>query len=314
MAYPLMIDISKHQGIINWSSVKASGVTGAIIRAGYGQSTIDVHFRRNIESALAVGIKVGVYWFSYAYTNTQAIQEAQYCLKVINPYKSKITMPVFFDLEYDSMDWAKKHGVTPSKSAITSMTKAFCQAVAAAGYKAGYYLNLDYSRNHYNEAELKGYYRWYARYTSTAQTGCDLWQFSSTGRVSGISGNVDMDYLINPSMAGGSAPSPSPVKKSNDTIANEVIAGKWGNGNDRRNRLTAAGYDYRTIQNLVNQKLGGSKPATPSGSSASYYTVKRGDTLWAIAKRYGTTYQNLAKINGIANPNKIYPGQRIRVK
>lgn len=107
------------------------------------------------------------------------------------------------------------------------------------------------------------------------------------------------------------APKPSPAKKSNDTIANEVIAGKWGNGTARTNALKKAGYDPAAIQKIVNQKLGAK---TPAKTSAQYYTVKSGDTLSGIAKKYGTTYQNLAKMNGIANPNKIYPGQKIRVK
>ena len=101
-------------------------------------------------------------------------------------------------------------------------------------------------------------------------------------------------------------PQPKPASKTNDQIADEVIAGKWGNGNDRKNRLEQAGYDYNSIQNIVNQKLG--------ASQAVYYTVRSGDTLSGIASKYGTTWQKLQSMNGISNPNLIYPGQRIRVK
>ena len=94
--------------------------------------------------------------------------------------------------------------------------------------------------------------------------------------------------------------------KSNEQIAQEVLAGKWGNGNDRKNRLSAAGYDYNTIQNIVNGKSG--------ASSAQYYTVQSGDTLSGIAAKYGTSYQKVAQLNGISNPNVIYVGQRLRVK
>jgi LysM repeat protein len=97
-----------------------------------------------------------------------------------------------------------------------------------------------------------------------------------------------------------------PVRKSNDEIASEVIAGKWGDGNDRKNRLEQAGYDYNAIQNIVNQKLGASQEV--------YYTVQSGDTLSGIASRYGTTYQHIAQINGLADPNRIYAGQKIRIK
>lgn len=104
-------------------------------------------------------------------------------------------------------------------------------------------------------------------------------------------------------------PTPAPAKKSNDEIANEVLAGKWGNGDDRKRRLQAAGYDYNAIQAIVNQKAKGG-----SGGGAVYYTVKKGDTLSSIAKRYGTTYQKIAQLSGIKNPNKIFVGQRVRVK
>jgi LysM repeat protein len=99
------------------------------------------------------------------------------------------------------------------------------------------------------------------------------------------------------------------TKKSNDEIASEVIAGQWGNGNERKTRLEAAGYDYSTIQNLVNQKLNSS-----SSSSTVTYTVKSGDTLSSIASKYGTTYQKIASDNGISNPNKIYAGQVLTIK
>ncbi|MGN1153144.1 MAG: LysM peptidoglycan-binding domain-containing protein, partial [Candidatus Gastranaerophilaceae bacterium] len=110
---------------------------------------------------------------------------------------------------------------------------------------------------------------------------------------------------VNEILGTGSAP----AKKSNDEIANEVIAGKWGNGNERKARLTAAGYDYNAIQSLVNQKLNGG-----SSSNVIKYTVKSGDTLSGIAAKYGTTYQKIAADNGISNPNKIYPGQVLIIK
>ena len=97
-------------------------------------------------------------------------------------------------------------------------------------------------------------------------------------------------------------------KKSNDEIANEVIAGKWGDGNTRKSKLQAAGYDYNTIQNLVNKKLG------VTSSSKQYYTIQSGDTLSGIAAKYGTSVSQLQAWNGIKNANLIYAGQKIRVK
>ena len=101
---------------------------------------------------------------------------------------------------------------------------------------------------------------------------------------------------------------PSTSSKSIDELADEVIAGKWGNGNDRKSRLQNAGYDYNVIQDIVNKKLG-----SGNSSSSKTYTVKSGDTLSGIAAKYGTTYQEIAKKNGITNPNKIYVGQVLKI-
>ena len=96
-----------------------------------------------------------------------------------------------------------------------------------------------------------------------------------------------------------------PTTKTIDELAQEVIKGQWGNGQDRVNRLKAAGYDYNAVQNRVNEILGGKKEVT--------YTVKKGDTLTGIAKKYNTTVNSLVKKNGIKNPNKIYVGQVLKI-
>ena len=105
---------------------------------------------------------------------------------------------------------------------------------------------------------------------------------------------------VNEKLGGGSAP-----KKSITDIAKEVIAGQWGNGDDRRNRLQEAGYNYDEVQNKVNEILDANKP------KETVYVVKKGDTLSGIAAKFGTTYQAIAKKNGIKNVNKIYPGQKL---
>lgn len=106
------------------------------------------------------------------------------------------------------------------------------------------------------------------------------------------------------------APTPqpaTPTKKSNEEIAKEVLAGKWGNGAERKQRLTEAGYVYNAIQTIVN---GGVKPATPN---YTIYSVRRGDTLSGIASRFGMNYRKIASDNGISNPNKIYVGQQLKI-
>lgn len=100
--------------------------------------------------------------------------------------------------------------------------------------------------------------------------------------------------------------------KSNDEIANEVIQGKWGNGEDRKNRLNSSGYDYQTIQNLVNKKITQNNVSNELNDVIEY-TVKSGDTLSGIANKYGTTYQKIAEYNNISNPNLIFPNQKIKI-
>ena len=190
-----VIDVSEYQGDVIWPMVKEDGVIGTVIRAGYGKKNEDPKFRRNAEGAIAAGISVGIYWFSYAYTEEMARSEAVACANLIGQYKAGINMPVFFDWEYDSMNWAKKHGVTPGKDLITRMILAFCQKITELGYEAGYYLNQDYARNYVDETKLTAYKRWFAKYTVTEQKNCWLWQYTSKGRVLGISGNVDVNRL-----------------------------------------------------------------------------------------------------------------------
>jgi lysozyme len=147
--------------------------------------------------------------------------------------------------------------------------------------------------------------------------------------VNGISGNVDMDlsYVDYPSAIKGGgfngygktassskpAASTTPARKSTDEIAREVIAGNWGNGDDRKNRLTAAGYDYSAVQAKVNELLGAKKSSAPA---AVYYTVRSGDTLSGIAKKYSTSVSAIQKLNPtlIKNVNLILAGWKIRVK
>lgn len=257
-----LIDVSVHQGNIDFKKVKAAGIAGVIIRAGYGQNNIDKKFKINIKNALAAGLKVGIYWFSYAYTIEMARKEADYCLKAIKGYD--VTLPVFFDWEYDSMAYAQKHGVKCTKDLITSMGVAFLQEIKAAGYKAGYYENPDYLKNHVDQSKFKGFYFWLAHYTSKRSLICDIWQYSDKGKVDGITGYVDMNELVNTKL-------------------------------------------------IENEQEKQEKPKKTT-STTEIYIVKSGDTLSGIAKKYKTTVKKLAELNNIKNVNKIYVGQKIKLR
>lgn len=238
-----VIDVSKHQGIIDWKKVKEAGVDGVIIRAGYGNGNIDEQFYRNIQEVIANGFEhIGVYWFSYAYSLNMANNEANHLNNLVSEYKKYLDLGVYFDWEYDSMKYAKKMRITPTRELITCMNIMFCMTMNNLGYKAGYYLNEDYAKNYIDTTRLNSFRKWYARYSSKAKpVNAYLHQYSSKGHVNGIKGAVDMNKLL----------CPLSVKE----IAYEVIAGKWGNGVTRKNKLESAGYNYREVQNMVNYLL-----------------------------------------------------------
>ena len=189
------IDVSSHQGLIDWAKVKAAGIEFAIIRAGYGkyESQVDSRFEQNAFGALGVGLHVGVYWFSYATTPEEARQEAQVCAGVIEPYKGKFDFPVYFDYEYDSERYSEERGVTPTRELREALAQAFCEEIEAHGWRAGVYTNNDYLKSRWRLDVLKQWEIWLADYTGGPDVSCGMQQTSSTGTVNGISGNVDMD-------------------------------------------------------------------------------------------------------------------------
>ena len=186
------IDVSTHQGIIDWAAVKAAGIEFAIIRAGYGKNNIDKQFKRNIGECNRLGIPCGVYWFSYALTVEDARREAEYCIAAVKPYK--LDYPVVFDLEYDTVRYAKDNGVTITKALATQMVMAFCSRVEELGYYAANYMNSDYSKNMFDMGQLSRFDLWYAWYNSSCnRSDAGLWQYTNSGKVSGIAGKVDMN-------------------------------------------------------------------------------------------------------------------------
>lgn len=189
------IDVSKYQGLIYWEKVKAAGIDFAIIRAGLGKyiTQIDPRFEQNAFGALSAGLHVGVYWFSYATSPEEARQEAQVCAQVLEPYKGKFDFPVYFDYEYDSERYSKEQGITPTQELREALAEAFCTEIEAQGWRAGVYTNNDYLKNRWRLEMLKQWEIWLADYTGGPDISCGMQQTGSTGRVDGISGNVDTD-------------------------------------------------------------------------------------------------------------------------
>lgn len=312
------IDISNWQAGINLSNIAFDFL---IARATEGIGCVDKYCDGYIQQAIKLGKPFGFYHF--ARPTNDPIREADFFYSNCRGYFGK-GIPI---LDWESgntsnVAWAKRwldrvyqlSGVKPVIYMSESVVNANnWSAVAAADYGlwvAKYRDNvIDYNYNMSN-AGRKPKVKWWKFYC--------MWQWTSSGRLTGYNGNLDCDVFYGDGSTwdayvgkstSAAKPQSKPAAKTTDQLAEEVIAGLWGNGSDRKKRLTAAGYDYNAVQKAVNQKMVAKKQ-----TAHVYYAVKRGDTLSAIASKYRTTYQKLAQMNGISDPNKIYVGQKIRVK
>ena len=303
-----VIDISQYNGAVDFGNLEADGV---IIRAGfrgYGKThglNKDKSFDANLVGSLKNGFKTGVYFVTQATTESEAKEEALYVLKMVQDYS--LELPIFIDSEDANGGKGRADHGKLSVAQRTAILKAFCETVESYGYKAGVYASQSWFNNYLKVDELRAYCIWCAKYSNTEPNiACDGWQYTSTGRVNGVKGNVDISVFKDSETINDTIKDElTEPKKTNYDIAEEVINGKWGNGDERKRRLTEAGYDYDSIQAIVNSKV---KPAV------EYCTVKKGDTLSGIAKKYNTTVHQLVQNNGITNPNKIYVGQRLKVR
>lgn len=303
----LCFDISTWQGGINYQAIRER-VNYCILRAGFSE-TKDNQFENHY--ANLQGLNLGAYWYSYAENEAEARAEANKCLEVIKG--KKFTLPIYLDIEDPSIS-----GLGRDK--LNKIVRAFGKVIEDAGYYFGVYTNLNWYRNIISGSELNKKYDWWiACWSDTAPSGVDygVWQYTSSYNTFGV--RLDANYVVKdyPTIIkeaglnhlGGDTPSPTPKptpSKTIDELAQEVIAGKWGNGQERADRLRAAGYNYEAVQNRVNEIIYGNKK--------EYYTIKSGDTLTGIAAKFGTTVNQLVAWNNIKNPNLIYAGTTIRVK
>ena len=184
-----VIDVSKHNGAIDWIKVRSSGINGVIIRAGLGRTATqkDIMFEANYRGASEAGLHTGAYWYSYALTVSEAVQEANAFLECIKG--KKFDLPLYFDIEEETQ-------VRLSKKACTDIVNAFCDIIEKAGYFIGVYSFDSFFATNLEDNIPKRYSCWVARVDGKAPQSCsayDMWQYSWKGRINGISGNVDVD-------------------------------------------------------------------------------------------------------------------------
>lgn len=332
-----LIDVSEHQGVIDWEQVK-DHIDGVILRCGYGMdiaSQDDKQWARNVAECERLGIPYGVYIYSYATNTDRAKSEAQHVLRLIQGHK--LSYPVYFDIEEPGTEG----------SAVANAI-AFGDIIEAAGYWCGVYYNRNW-HNNVIKGQLDRFTRWGAGYgTNNGQKqdnykpgfGEDIWQYSSKGSVPGVSGNVDVNvcYRDFPAeIGGGSTPAPAPqptptpttkykegdhvvfstcYASSTDPISKAIPASKMARNHGVITGIYPGTHNpYLLDKNLCFVNDGDIRGFYNGGSSgAQYYTVKAGDCLSVIAQKYGTTVSQLQSWNGISNPDLIYAGQKIRVK
>lgn len=265
------IDVSEHNGNINFAAVKAEGIDFAMIRAGYGWTYKDKKFEQNVNGFLSAGIKIGAYWFIYATNVNEAIQNADKCIEVLSKFKGKFTYPIGCDYEYDSDTYSEKQGRKQNKASRTAIIEAFCDRLEEAGYYVSLYLNKDYIVNKVNYNELTQFDLWLAQWgTDKPYRDCGMWQNSDALKIAGGTFDADISYK------------------------------------DYAQIITGAGLNGTTTAAKP-------EPAPKPVEFQTYY-VRRGDTLSGIARRFGTTVQQIAADNNIKNVNLIYVAQALKIR
>ena len=316
-------DISEHQPNFDFTPY-AGGY--AILRAGVA-SREDYSFRRHVAECQRLGIIIGVYFYSYALNVAQAIEEAQRFLSIINGVD--IGLGVWLDME-DADHYKVNNGVAITHDNIAPMSRAFCDVVASAGYYTGIYTSLSWLG--YLAPECDPYDKWVAAWgNNDGSHTVDTSAYGTIQQYTSNYGTLDENVIfVDPSIyrtgVNAERPStytPSPyeaptvsqgdvyIVQPGDTLS--AIAQNFGTTYQQLaalNGIENPNFIYPGQQIVIN----GSAVSTPNNTDEEYYTIQPGDTLSGIASTYGTTWQWLAEVNGISNPNVIYAGTTIRIR
>jgi GH25 family lysozyme M1 (1,4-beta-N-acetylmuramidase) len=325
------IDVSKWNGVVDFNKVKASGYDFVILNAGYGRyiSQKDPTFERNYANAKAAGLGVGAYWFSYATTAADAKKEANVFLEAIKG--KSFEYPLAYDIEHSSQSIL-------SNTVIGNTCKSFCDVLEKAGYYVCLYSYASFLSNKIPANVLSKYDVWVANFTTADKPFYNgvygMWQHSDKGCVNGISGSVDLNiaYKDYPTIMkqngfnGFEKIKIEPGDVNSDGVVNVTdvnkiaahVKGKRALTGDELKRADVNGdgvvnvTDAMTVTAKVKSisKTESPKPA----ESWTTYTVKKGDTLYAIAKKFGVSVVDIAKDNNIKNINLIYVSQKLRIK
>ena len=298
------VDVSDWQNTIDWSKVKAAGIDFALIRAGYrgysaGTLNNDAHFDTNMDGAAAVGIKTGMYIFSQAITEEEAVEEANFLLGRIG--KHTVNMPIVLDYEFASTssgEGGRLKSAALSKEDATKVCLAFCKTIADAGYTPMVYANKTMLTNYLDESSISSLYPiWLANYTtSTTYSGTfSYWQYSSSGKVDGISGNADMNFYYAPPVK---IEVPAVTGLTLKKRSTNYITLKWDKQSNIDGyeiyRSTAEQGNYSLIKTITSASTNTFKNKKLSEGVCYYYKIR------AYKKtNTGTEYSNLSAVASI---------------
>lgn len=253
------IDVSHYQKKIDWAKVR-NVVDYAIVKIGEGRysNQKDEYFERNYNECKRLGIPVGVYSYAYAQSVAEAKEEARRVIEWLND--RDLDLPVYYDLEDARM---QKLG----KKLLTEIATAYCEEIEKAGYWAGIYANLNWFTNYLDYDILKKRFTlWIANvdftHNQTKYEGqYDMFQYSWVGKVDGVIANVDMDVMYRDLITdvrnskNAKNNTNTTIRKTEDEIVEEILRGEWGNGEERKQKLQNAGYEYNSIQQKVNERV-----------------------------------------------------------
>lgn len=253
------VDLSYCQRGIDHNALKSAGVKFAVIRAGYSEAK-DRLLETHVNGCLAAGIDIGYYWYSYARSVDDARREAEACLRAIAKYPAP-KLPVFFDGE--------ESGIADSvgRKIMTDIALEFISGIERGGYPSGLYVNPSWMETHYEKERFLTTDIWLAHWTGSPGKpsryvyGQVMWQWGAE-MIGGVLTDADICFIDYPARVADwfeerRKTSPTNSDDLLGRLAREVIAGKWGNGAERKRRLAAAGYDYAAVQGRVNELLCG---------------------------------------------------------
>ena len=234
------IDISEHQGVIDFKKVAKTDVKFVIPRVGYGRDELDKYFFTNVRGAKEAGLKIpAVYHFSYAINKQNSYWEAVTCWENVKAAGLPKDTIIFFDYEYDSCNYAKRHGVTVDKKLCSEITEAFCKEIEKQGYKAGIYTNVDYLNNMFDKSLLDKYIVWIADWTGKSYSNYMFHQYSAKGKIDGISGDVDCNYWYD-----SNVDKSKEIKITVDTKTTQSKTPEIQNGNSKVAYAKSQNYAY----------------------------------------------------------------------